>query len=75
MKERVVHVFCEVMGIGHEDINENLTPDDVENWDSLRHMNMVLALEEEFEVEFDDAQVMAMDRLGSIIEILNNLRC
>ena len=36
-----------------EEINEESSPDTIESWDSLRHMNIVIALEEEFNVQFD----------------------
>ena len=61
------------MDIDSGAVREDLTPDDIENWDSLRHMNMVLALEEEFEIELDDSRVMMMDSLGTIIEIIKDL--
>ena len=32
--------------------------DTIENWDSLRHLNLILALEEEFEVSFDEEETI-----------------
>jgi len=73
LRDRVIRIFREVMDIDSGAVREDLTPDDIENWDSLRHMNMVLALEEEFEIELDDSRVMMMDSLGTIIEIIKDL--
>jgi acyl carrier protein len=39
-------------------ITVDASPDTIENWDSVRHMNLVLALEEEFDFEFTDDQVV-----------------
>ena len=46
-----------VLNIPHKDINEETSPDNVESWDSLKHMNLIVALEEEFEVEFLDDEI------------------
>jgi len=39
-------------------IGDDASPDTIENWDSLRHMNLVLALEEEFGIELTDDQTV-----------------
>ena len=47
------------------DIEENLVKDDSSNdsldqWDSMNHMNLIVALEEEFECEFDEEDIENM---------------
>jgi acyl carrier protein len=49
-----------VFDISEEEIVDTSSPDNVEGWDSLRHMTLVLALEEEFNVELLDAEVHEM---------------
>jgi acyl carrier protein len=41
-------------------VNEKSSPDSIESWDSLNHMKLVLALEEEFNVTFTDDQIVDM---------------
>jgi len=54
LKELMARVFgVEVTAIG-----DDASPDTIENWDSLRHMNLVLALEEEFGIELTDEQTV-----------------
>lgn len=38
-------------------ISENSSSDNIENWDSLRHLNLILALEEEFNISIPDEEV------------------
>lgn len=54
LKEVLSRIFNVDLGV----ITDDASPDTIENWDSLRHMNLVLALEEEFGVEFTDDQVV-----------------
>ena len=54
-------------------INEDSSMDNVSNWDSLRHMNLVLALEEEFKVTIPDEDVGNITSYKLIYLVLNEL--
>jgi acyl carrier protein len=57
-EQRLKEVLSRIFNVSLDTITEEASPDTIENWDSLRHMNLVLALEEEFDVEFTDDQVV-----------------
>jgi len=57
-EQRLKEVLSRIFNVSLATITEEASPDTIENWDSLRHMNLVLALEEEFDVEFTDDQVV-----------------
>tara|TARA_B100001971_G_C17957363_1_gene415642 strand:+ start:335 stop:538 length:204 start_codon:yes stop_codon:yes gene_type:complete len=59
-----------VFEIPVDQITENSSPDSIESWDSLRHMNMVVAFEEEFGVEFTDDEIVEMMNYLLIKKIL-----
>jgi acyl carrier protein len=44
-------------GVDSHSIDDEASPGNVEAWDSLRHMNLVLALEDEFGVRFPEEQI------------------
>ena len=73
MRERVYKIISQVFNVPIEDINDESSSDDIETWDSLKHMNMVLALEEEFNVQFGEEQILEMLNVGLIIEILKEI--
>jgi acyl carrier protein len=58
MENRIKKVMSDVFDIDIESINNDSSPDNIENWDSLKHMNLIVALEEEFEIEFDDEAIV-----------------
>lgn len=74
MKERVIQVISRVMDVPTNELNEDSSPDTVKGWDSLKHMNLVLALEEELGVLFTDSQIVEMNSVGLILEILKEIR-
>jgi len=70
MENRVKDIISAVLGISVEKINNDLSPDTIESWDSLRHMNLVVALEEEFTIQFSDEEIVEMLNIQLIVEIL-----
>ena len=70
MKEKVFKVVSQVMDVPVGELTEDSSPDTVEKWDSLQHMNLVLALEEEFNLSFTDEEIVEMLNVKIIIETL-----
>lgn len=60
MKEKVFKIVSQVMGVPVTEVNEDSSPDTISQWDSLQHMNLVLALEEEFKIQFTGEQTISM---------------
>ena len=70
MEERIKNVMSAVFEIPVNQIKENSSPDTIESWDSLKHMNFVVALEEEFEIEFIDDEINEMMNFALIKSVL-----
>ena len=70
MLNRVLKIVSQVMEVPLEQLNEETSPDTIKNWDSLKHMNLVLALEEEFDVNFSDEEIVEMLSVEIIVETL-----
>ena len=43
------------------------TANDIEEWDSLNHMNLIRAIEEEFKIEFDFFEIMDFENIGELV--------
>jgi acyl carrier protein len=71
MREVIVSVFVEVFGQPPERFGEETTPATVEGWDSARHVELVVALEERFGCMFEPEEVPDLTSLVSIEEILS----
>lgn len=59
MEERIKEALSAVFNLPIEKIDE-VTPHTIEGWDSLTHLNMIAALEEEFDVSFEDTEIESM---------------
>ena len=44
------------------------TANDIEEWDSLNHMNLIRTIEEEFNIEFEFFEVMDFENIGELVK-------
>jgi len=62
-----------VFGMDAGEIGADAGPRTIEAWDSMRHMNLVIALEEEFDVRFPDEEIEQLISLPLICLSLREL--
>ena len=73
MRERVIRTVSEVMGVPEEQIGDDASPDTLEPWDSLKHMQLVMALEDELGVQFPVDAIPELLTFGAIEEMVAQL--
>lgn len=66
-------IMSTVFDVPIEDIIEDASTDTIENWDSLRHLNLILALEEEFAITIPDEEVGNLVNYKLIELVINDL--
>ena len=76
IENKIKETMSAVFNIDINQIDINSTPDTLKGWDSVGHMNLILALEEEFNIQFSDEQTSELLSLKLITfhigEILKN---
>lgn len=74
VRERLQDLFRDVFDDEKLALDDSMTGDDVEGWDSLMHINLVIAIEKEFGVKFATAEISRMkedgQNIGSLIGLL-----
>lgn len=70
--ERLNEVFRDIFDDESISVNENTTSDDIEDWDSLEHINLIVAVEKEFNIKFNMNEVTHMKNVGEMVELINN---
>lgn len=63
---RLNEVFCEVFDDDDIEIALNMTANDVDGWDSLSHINLILAVEAKFKIRFTRAELTGMRNVGDL---------
>lgn len=72
LKKRIINVMSSVFGIPIDKITNDSSQDTIESWDSLKHMNLIVSLEEEFEIELTDDEILEMINYKLIKEIIGS---
>jgi acyl carrier protein len=72
MENRIKNVMSAVFDFPFEKINDESSPDNIMSWDSLKHMQLVVALEEEFGIDFEDEEIIGMLNYSSIKQNITN---
>ncbi len=67
---RLNEVFHEVFDDDSITVNAETTAADIEDWDSLTHIQLIAAVEDEFGVKFSMKQVSSMKNVGEMAQIL-----
>lgn len=70
MNNKVCGIVAKIMGVPAETVTEDSSPDSLPRWDSLRHMKLVLAIEEAFGMQFTDEEIVSIKDVRSIVALL-----
>ncbi len=68
--ETVGSLLAEVLQIPASGVTEDLAMKDVEAWDSLKHMELIVSLEQRFGIELTFDDIVAMRSVGEIKRVL-----
>lgn len=63
---RLTEIFHTIFEDDSIVLRHDMTADDVENWDSLSHINLIVAIEKEFRIRFTTAEVAALKNVGEL---------
>lgn len=71
IRERVIKVVSEVLEVPAGKVADADKFTNLEKWDSLFHLNVVLGIEKEFGLHFDLQEVMLITSINSTIDLIN----
>ena len=57
VQPKIYQLMSNVFEVPIEEISEDSSLDTIESWDSIRHLNLILAIEEEFDITIPDEEV------------------
>jgi len=70
MNERIRHILAVVLEMPEHDIHESLAAEQTSNWDSIRQLNLVMALEDAFAVSFSSEELGSLTSYRAIADAL-----
>ena len=70
IKQRLTSVLRSVFDDKDIEIDETTTAADIERWDSLSHIHLILAIEKEFSVRFTTREVRSLKSVGDLLRMI-----
>lgn len=72
--EKLTTVFQDVFDDEDISIGENTTAADIEDWDSLSHIMLLSAVEDEFGIKFDMRAVQSLKNVGEMVDLIGKMQ-
>lgn len=70
MLDRTRAITADIFGVPVEQVSPQSSPDTIETWDSINHLNLVLALEQEFGIQFTPEEIEQLLSVELIVALL-----
>ena len=67
---KLTEVFQDVFDDDDLEPHDDMVADDVEEWDSLSHIRLIVSLEKEFGVRFSTVEVGSFEKVGDVVDLL-----
>jgi acyl carrier protein len=74
IQQRLNQVFQEVFDRPDLQISEAMTAEDIDEWDSLTHIMLIVATEKAFAVSFTTKEVKSLKNIGDFIRLIARVR-
>ncbi|MEL5892863.1 acyl carrier protein [Bacteroides sp. GD17] len=67
---KVQDIFRDVLDNDEIVLNDETTADDVEEWDSLSHIQLIVAIEKSFGIKFTSKEILSWNNVGEMIDCI-----
>lgn len=70
--DRLNKVFCKVFKDDSIQLLEEMTSNDIEKWDSINHLILMVEIEKEFKFKFSTQDIRELKNVGDILKIIKS---
>lgn len=68
--EQIQEIFRDVLDDEEIVLSEETTAEDVEGWDSLTHIQLIVAIEKQFKIKFTSREILSWKNVGELVSCL-----
>ena len=66
--EKLNEIFCDVLDLDEIELTDETTANDIEEWDSLSHIQLIVAVEKTFGIKFTSLEIMKWKNVGEMVD-------
>ena len=67
MSQKIFEIVARIMGVPVEAVSIESSPETLANWDSLRHMKLILAIEESLSIQLNDEDIVSIKNVQDLV--------
>lgn len=71
-KEQLTDIFRDVLNVDNLELHDEMTAADVDSWDSFNHINLVMEVEEAFNVRFTTKEISTLANVGEFAVLIRS---
>lgn len=68
--QKLNDIFIDVLDIEEVVLNEDTSADDIDEWDSLSHIQLIVAIEKAFGIKFTSKEIMSWKNVGEMVDCI-----
>ncbi len=66
--EKLNEIFTDVLDLDKCELTDRTSANDIEEWDSLSHIQLIVAIEKEFKIRFSSLEIMKWRNVGELVD-------
>lgn len=66
--EKLNEIFCDVLDLDEVELTDATCADDIEEWDSLSHIQLIVAIEKACGIKFSSLEIMKWKNVGEMVD-------
>ena len=70
--DKMEEVFTDIMDLKDIKLNDETSADDIEEWDSLSHIQIIVAIEKAFGIKFSSQEMITWKNVGDMVDCIQN---
>lgn len=70
--EPLMEIFREVFDDDDITLSRDMTADDVDGWDSLSHVNLIVTIETRFKIKFSQKELLTFKNVGDLVDSIES---
>ena len=68
--EKLNEIFIDVLDLDECNLTDETSADDIEEWDSLSHVQLIVTIEKAFNIKFTSLEIMKWNNVGEMVDSL-----
>lgn len=68
--QRLTEIFQEVFDDDSIEVTPKLSAEEVDGWDSLTHIRLILTIEKVFKIKFSTSEIVKLENVGDLVALI-----